>query len=138
MNEVYYAELAKAQKQINEILKSDDYDEIVRITELLEDCVDLIQTISIVLERATFLDAYIKIGDYADKASIGEISDIFQIYINDVEIAKLSSDDEISDEKLLKRFTAKCVEKKEILLRCFQCCLPLRHVCLLNTKNFLP
>ena len=79
LNEVYYAELAKAQKQINEILKSDDYDEIVRITELLEDCVDLIQTISIVLERATLLYAYIIIGDYSDKASIGEMSDIFQI-----------------------------------------------------------
>lgn len=114
---------SKGTKKINEILKSDDYDEIIRITELLEDCSDLIQTIAIVLERSTFLDAYIKIGDYADKTSIGEISDIFQIYINDVEIAKLNCDDEISDDKLLKRFTAKCIEKKEILLRCFQCCL---------------
>ena len=113
MNEIFYAELKNAQDHINKILLGDDYDEIVRITGILEDIMDLIQTIAIVLERATFLDAYMKNGDYTDKPSIGEIADIFQIYIDNVEIAMLQRDGEISDDEILKLFTAKCLEHKE-------------------------
>ena len=112
MNDVYYAELEKAQNQINKILLGDDYDEIVRITGILVDTMELIQTIAIVLERATFLDAYVKIGDYTDKLSIGEIGDIFQIYIDNVELAMFEDKEIISDDKILKKFTAKCLESK--------------------------
>lgn len=110
MNDVFYDELKKAQDRINEILLGDDYDEMVRTTALLEDTMDLIQTIAIVLERATFLDAYIKIEDYTDKPSIGEIADIFQIYIDNVELVKFQGNEAISDDKLLEMFMAKCLE----------------------------
>lgn len=133
MNDLFYAELVNAQKQINKILAGDDYDEIVRITNILEDTMDLIQTIVIVMERASFLDAYMKIGDYTDKPSIGEMADIFQIYIDNVELACLKDNKEMCDEELYRLFTMKCVEKERdpvtmlSMLMAATACMAVKH-----------
>ncbi len=109
MNDVFYMELRSSYTEINKILCGEYYDEALRTIEMVSDIVDMVQTISIVMEQTTFLDAYMKIGDYSEMPFIDEISDIFEIYVSHVEMGKMKYDEVISDEELMDLFMMKCM-----------------------------
>ncbi len=109
MNDNFYMELGCAYTEINKVLSSEDYDKAFLTIAMVEDIIDMVQTISIVMEKATFLDAYIKIGDYSEKPFIDEIADIFEIYVSQVEIGKMKCNEVISNEELLGLFMEKCM-----------------------------
>lgn len=109
MNDNFYMELRSAYTEINKILCGEYYDEAIRTIEMVSDIVDMVQTISIVMEQTTFLDAYMKIGDYSEMPFIDEISDIFEIYVSHVEMGKMKYDEVISDEALMDLFMMKCM-----------------------------
>ncbi len=113
MNDNFYMELRCAYTEINKVLCSEYYDEALRTIAMVEDIVDMVHTISIVMEQATFLDAYMKIGDYSEKPFIDEISDIFELYVSHVEIGKMKCDEVISNEELMDLFMEKCMALDE-------------------------
>lgn len=109
MNDSFYIELRKAHAEINKILSGNHIDEVFTAMEAIEDSVDMIQIVSIVMEQSTFLDAFIKLGDYSEKSCIEGISCIFEIYISQAELGKVKTGEELDDNALMDLFMVKCL-----------------------------
>ncbi len=112
MNDAFYLELRKANNEVNAILNGNNIEEKIRIISLIEDCIDMLQTISIIVTQDTFLDAEIKLGEYESNPGHKDFSMLFDMYIEQVEIKSIRGAEEIDDARLMDLFLFKCISSE--------------------------
>ncbi len=112
MNDALYLELRKSNNDVNAILNGNNREEKIRIISLVEDCIDMLQTISIIVTQDTFLDAKIKLGEYKSNPSYADFSMLFDMYIEQVEIKSIRGIEEIDDVRLMELFLLKCISSE--------------------------
>ena len=107
MIDAFYYELLKANNDVNVILNGDDIAEIISSTNIIEDAIDMLQTISIVAMQDSFLDVFVKICDYKDRQGYKYFEDVIRLYVQYVEQGRIKGMGEISDDKLMEIFLLK-------------------------------
>lgn len=112
MNDAFYLELRKANNDVNAILNGKNIEEKIRTIRIIEDCIDMLQTISIIVTQDTFLDAEIKLNEYESNPGYKDFTMIFDLYIEYVEIKSIRGTEEIDDARLMELFLLKCISSE--------------------------
>lgn len=112
MNDAFYLELRKANNDVNAILNGKNIEEKIRTIRIIEDCIDMLQTISIIATQDTFLDAEIKLNEYESNPGYKDFTMIFDLYIEYVEIKSIRGTEEIDDARLMELFLLKCISSE--------------------------
>ncbi|WP_026522733.1 hypothetical protein [Butyrivibrio sp. VCB2001] len=107
MIDAFYYELRKANNDISIILNGDDIEEKKSSMNIIEDAIDMLQTISIVAMQDSFLDVFVKICDYKGRQGYKDFEEVVGLYAQSVEHERLNGAKDISDDRLMEIFLLK-------------------------------